>query len=204
VIGTYEIHKNVPVREGRGGGRGLSGSIRRMNPGDSIVVPVNLSPSIHACARSVGAKVRTRRSDDGTTVTIWRLDQAASSSAGSPLRSPDPQPATEPGPVAGPAQVFSIAVAGPTPLRGGPVAPTYTSFRSAFETTVADPEEGLPAGYFYLESPYSSRFWREGPPPDAPDYVDPSLTPTTTTGRPRVPRPTPIPTTPEPKGGAFS
>ena len=188
MLGTYEIHKDVPVREGRGGGRGLSGSIRRMNPGDSIIVPVDLSPSIHACARSVGAKVRTRRSDDGATVTIWRLDQAASP------------------PAADPAQVLSIAavaVATPAPA-AGPVAPTYTPFRSAFETTVADPEEGLPAGYFYLESPYSSRFWREGPPPDAPDYVDPSLASTTTTGRPRVPRPTPIPTIPEPKGGAFS
>ena len=70
---TYEIRKNVPIVDGRGKGRGLAGTIRRMVYGDAIIIPAALQISVHTCARSVGAKVRTRRNDDGN-VTVWRID----------------------------------------------------------------------------------------------------------------------------------
>lgn len=72
----YEIRRDVPMREGRGGSRGLSGAIRRMGYGDSIVIPAAQQISAHACAKHVGAKVRTRKNEDGS-VTIWRTDLAA-------------------------------------------------------------------------------------------------------------------------------
>jgi hypothetical protein len=70
---SYEIRTDVPVPETTRA-TGLSAAIRQMNCGDSIVVPANRIYSAHACARSVGAKVKTQSNRDGTA-TIWRIDE---------------------------------------------------------------------------------------------------------------------------------
>lgn len=71
---TYEIRKDLPIPESRLRRTGLSDTIRRMECGDSITVPARQRLGVHACARSVGAKVKTRSNRDGT-VTVWRIDQ---------------------------------------------------------------------------------------------------------------------------------
>lgn len=66
-----ETHKSIPTL----GSRGLSDAIRRMAFDDKLVIPAAMQGSVHACARSAGAKMKTRSNDDGT-VTIWKIASA--------------------------------------------------------------------------------------------------------------------------------
>lgn len=65
---AYEIRKGIPPPE-----KGLVDTLRQMERGDSIVIPSNRHIGVHACAKSIGAKVKTRSNKDGT-VTVWRVD----------------------------------------------------------------------------------------------------------------------------------
>lgn len=71
-MSAYEIRKDVPVTQSRR--TGLTEAIRNMVCGDSIVIPVNQISSAHPCATAVGARVTTRKNEDGT-VTVWRIDE---------------------------------------------------------------------------------------------------------------------------------
>jgi hypothetical protein len=68
---VYEIRKGIPVPS-----KGLVDTLRQMEYGDSIVIPAGQHLGVHTCARSVGAKVKTRSNKDGT-VTVWRIDKPA-------------------------------------------------------------------------------------------------------------------------------
>lgn len=69
---VYEIRKDVPIAENSQ--TGLCAAIRQMKYGHSIVIPAGQRLSIHSCARSVGARVKTRSNGDGA-VTVWRIDE---------------------------------------------------------------------------------------------------------------------------------
>lgn len=68
----YEICKGIPV----GRTAGLCATLRKMECGDSIVIPLEQHASVHTCARRVGAKVKTRNTGEGT-VMVWRVDGVA-------------------------------------------------------------------------------------------------------------------------------
>jgi hypothetical protein len=74
VQNTHQIRKDVPIPQDRSTRTGLSATIRRMEYGDSTVIPGDQQMSVHTCARSVGARVKTRSNKDGT-VTVWRIDE---------------------------------------------------------------------------------------------------------------------------------
>lgn len=69
----YEIRKDVPIAQSPS--KGLVAALRQMDYGDSIVISVDQHLSVHSCARSVGARVKTRSNKDGT-VTVWRIDKS--------------------------------------------------------------------------------------------------------------------------------
>jgi len=69
----YAILKGIPLPERDSKGSGMTSSIRKMEYLDSIIVPESKLASIHACAKSAGARVRTQKNKDGT-VTVWRID----------------------------------------------------------------------------------------------------------------------------------
>jgi hypothetical protein len=73
---VYQIRKDVPIAKDWTDRTGLSATIRQMEYGDSIIIPAGQRISVHTCARSVGAKVKTRSNQDGT-VTVWRVDAPA-------------------------------------------------------------------------------------------------------------------------------
>ena len=72
----YEILKGVPLPS-RGEKYGLCATLRKMDCGDCIAVSAERRMSIYSCARSVGAKVKTRSNADGT-LTVWRTDSPVS------------------------------------------------------------------------------------------------------------------------------
>ena len=82
----YVIRDGVPLPSA-GKTTGLSATLRRMTVGQSTDVPAEQRVSVHACARSVGAKVRTRSNEDGT-VTVWCV---SSSTKPEPVASSQPQ-----------------------------------------------------------------------------------------------------------------
>ena len=51
----YEVRSDIPIPD-RGRTSGLSATIRKMQYGDSIVIPAGQHLSVHTCARSVGAR----------------------------------------------------------------------------------------------------------------------------------------------------
>lgn len=65
----YEIRDDIPLPSA-GKTNGLSAAFRKMTVGQSVIVPAEQQVSIHACARSVGARMRTRNNGNGT-VTVW-------------------------------------------------------------------------------------------------------------------------------------
>jgi len=87
----YEIRKDIPL-PAAGGKNGLCAAIRRMTCGDSIVVPAGQHTCVHASARSVGAKVKTKSNKDGT-VTVWRVDSSSAPSNPVSAASSLPRPA---------------------------------------------------------------------------------------------------------------
>jgi hypothetical protein len=92
-MGKYIIKKGVPVPSSARGG--LSATIRRMSYGDCIVIPLEQYMSVHTCARSVGAKVRTQSNKDGT-VNVWRIDSPPAAEVGPGAAATKPEPAASP------------------------------------------------------------------------------------------------------------
>jgi len=126
----YTIRRGVPIPRAKG----LSGAIKSMGHGDCIDIPAAQQMSVHSCARSVGARVKTRGNGDGT-VTVWRTDSAAGS--GSAAVSPAVAPTSVP------TSIFDDA---PTPT-AAPAPPT----------TLKSPKR---SGY-YRTNQWSSRFWTD-------------------------------------------
>ena len=109
-MGEYVIKKGIPLPSRVTGG--LSGAIRGMSYGDCIVIPEKQHIGVHACARFVGARVKTRNNKDGT-VNVWRVDS--------------PPVATGPGSVAaGPGPVLK-----PEPTAMEPAACPQSSGKSS-------------------------------------------------------------------------
>ena len=148
----YEIQKGVPIPS-----KGLVGTIRKMEYGDSIVVPAGRHLGIHTCAHAAGAKVRTRSNKEDGTVTVWRIDRQeaaepdAGASAGRTVFLGDPLPTAK------------AASPTPPPAQGGPV-PEWPKIVK----TRADPELRLPEGYYIRRGPYSAELWIQGSPPEGP------------------------------------
>ena len=142
---TYEIRKGVPVPP-----RGLTDTIRKMECGDSIVIPVNRRVAAHNSARSIGAKVKTKANHDGT-LTVWRIDSGPAGDTSKSIFG-DPTPITS-----------ASAVAEPAPPHNGPV-PEWPKIAR----TKASPELGLPEGYYIQRGPYDPELWLQGTPPEGP------------------------------------
>lgn len=141
---AYEIHKGVPVPP-----KGLIDTIRKMECGDSIVIPVSRRVAAHTSARSIGARVKTRSNQDGT-LTVWRIDSPGSLGAESVFDSPIPIKSAS-----------AVVKPASPPSHGGPV-PEWPKIAR----TVAGP--GLPEGYYIRRDPYSPELWIQGPPPEGP------------------------------------
>lgn len=97
-MGEYVIKKGIPLPSRVTGG--LSGAIRGMSYGDCIVIPEKRHIGVHACARFVGARVKTRNNKDGT-VNVWRVDSPPVAAGPGPILKPEPI-ASEPEPAACP------------------------------------------------------------------------------------------------------
>ena len=91
-MGKYVIRKGVPVPSSARGG--LSAAIRRMSYGDCITIPLEQYMSVHTCARSVGAKVRTQSNKDGT-VNVWRIDSPPAAEVGPSSAATEPEPVAQ-------------------------------------------------------------------------------------------------------------
>jgi hypothetical protein len=78
----YEIRKGVPVPSVNRQ-TGLTATLRRMEQGDSIVVPADKVSSMHPCAIQAGVKIMTQKNDDGT-FTVWRTDTPAAGNKSAP------------------------------------------------------------------------------------------------------------------------
>lgn len=144
---TFEIRKGVPVPP-----KGLTDTIRKMECGDSIVIPVDRRVAAHTSARSIGAKVRTRSNHDGT-LTVWRVDPGTGTGTGTAHSSESifDIPITKPAPV----------VTKPTDPRSGP-PPEWPKIA---RTAAGD---GLPEGYYIRRDAYSPEIWVQGPLPEGP------------------------------------
>jgi hypothetical protein len=137
----YEIHKGVPAPPTT-----LASTIRQMECGESIDIPASKHLGVHTCARSVGARVKTRSNKNGT-VTVWRIDRAVPQATG-----------------------LRPTAAGPARRAAGSAAPPLgdqPGLKPKIEVTAANPDLGLPAGYYAQEDAYSPRFWVEGKPDSA-------------------------------------
>jgi hypothetical protein len=78
----YEIRKGVPIPSGNRQ-KGLTATLRRMEQGDSIVVPADKVSSMHPCAIQAGVKIMTQKNNDGT-FTVWRTDTPAADNKSTP------------------------------------------------------------------------------------------------------------------------
>lgn len=64
------IEKNIPIPEGRNSG--LTEMLRKLEFGDSIIIPPNVKiSSIYPTAKRLGFKVRTKKEYDPTPVRMW-------------------------------------------------------------------------------------------------------------------------------------
>ncbi len=64
----YEIEKNIPISDGYG----ITDFLRKMEIGDSAVVPAKQRASISTCGKQIGLIIKTRKIDD-ENVRIWRM-----------------------------------------------------------------------------------------------------------------------------------
>jgi hypothetical protein len=142
---TFEIRKGVPVPS-----KGLTDTIRKMECGDSIVIPIDRRVAAHTSARSIGAKVRTRSNHDGT-LTVWRIDPGTGAAHSSESIFDIPIVIKPAAPV----------VAKPPAPRGGP-PPEWPKIA---KTAASD---GLPEGYYIRRDAYSPEIWVQGPLPEGP------------------------------------
>ena len=152
---VYEIRKDIPMPAPEEK-TGLCATIRRMAYGDSIVIAARQQMTVHTSAKSVGAKVKTRNNGDGT-ITVWRVDPAAPGSVASPTLNSRPA------------------------VIADPAIPDYSvdSPPGAWPqivTTVANPSQGYPEGYYMQQNRYSPRVWIQGRPPETP-VPDPAPAP---------------------------
>lgn len=66
----YAIETGIPMPKSTGR-TGVAGALRRMNVGDSIVVPATYRTGIYTAARQIGVKVTTRMIDS-EQMRVWR------------------------------------------------------------------------------------------------------------------------------------
>ena len=105
----FDIAKGVSLPESNRA-LGLTQALRKMECGDSIVVPGIKLTSVHQCARQARIKITTRKNLDGTA-TVWRTDSAPA--APLPADSGSAAP-----PVA--ASIFGEITPAPKPTHTGP------------------------------------------------------------------------------------
>ena len=104
----FEIVKGGPLPDACRAS-GLTQTLRKMECGDSIVIPGIKLTSVHQCARQACVKVTTHRNADGTA-TVWRTDSA-------PPATPAPSAAGPGSAVA--ASIFGEITPAPAPARTG-------------------------------------------------------------------------------------
>ena len=134
-MGEYKIRKDLPIPAGDKD-RGLSATIRAMAYGDSLVIPAKQHLGVHACARSVGAKVKTKSNDDGT-VTVWRVDSAA-----------EPRPGAQASPRATASGTASVAAGDIT------AADACRTSEDPLWKSIMTPDGDFPTGHYVQETPY--------------------------------------------------
>ena len=78
---VFAIRKGVPIPFSNKPKTGLTETLRRMEYGDSIVVPNSKRGSVYSCAAQAGIEVQTQSSLDGSTTTVWRVDEGAAGPA---------------------------------------------------------------------------------------------------------------------------
>ena len=78
---VFAIRKGVPIPLLSKPKTGLTETLRRMEYGDSIVVPNSKRGSVYSCAAQAGIKIQTQSNLDGSTTTVWRVDEGASGPA---------------------------------------------------------------------------------------------------------------------------
>jgi hypothetical protein len=78
---VFAIRKGVPIPFLSKPKSGLTETLRRMEYGDSIVVPNSKRGSVYSCAAQAGIKIQTQSNLDGSTTTVWRVDEGASGPA---------------------------------------------------------------------------------------------------------------------------
>ena len=143
----YEIRKGIPMPP-LAKQPGLTSTMRKMEPMDSVVVPGDKLSSAHPCAAQLGMKIKTQKNADGT-VTLWCISAAINADPprkpGRPRRNPDPPQKLPPAPR------DSLVPITPPPK---------------IILTAANPALGLPAGYYANDDPYGSMLWIEGKPPE--------------------------------------
>jgi hypothetical protein len=76
---VFDIQKGVPIPFSNKPKTGLTETLRRMEYGDSIVVPNSKRGSVYSCAAQAGIKVQTQSNPDGLTTTVWRVDEGTTS-----------------------------------------------------------------------------------------------------------------------------
>ena len=74
---VFAIRKGVPIPLLSKPKTGLTETLRRMEYGDSIVVPNSKRGSVYSCAAQAGIQIQTQSNLDGSTTTVWRVDEGA-------------------------------------------------------------------------------------------------------------------------------
>jgi len=65
---AIKIDKNVPLPESQG--RGFSAALRKMKPGESIVIPLDARSSIRTLATRLGLRINVR-TIDAEHIRVW-------------------------------------------------------------------------------------------------------------------------------------
>ena len=147
--------KSVPVP------CGLVSTLRSLEMGESVIIPVSRRSSVHPAAKRAGIRV-TVRTLENSTVRVWRVP-FTSTSSNSELSS------------AAPKSIFGDDLRPTSQVTSKPIIDSTVSDYSKdsppgvwpqIVTTVANIPLNLPAGYYFQNDEFSPRLWYEGRPPE--------------------------------------